>query len=315
MIEHFLSAFALFCSVIKSDRLYSTISSLLKRFPVRSSDDVVCYTPNSFVNYFGKNIINIVSLHDLQHEIIPNNFDYLTRLYRWSRYRATLRNAKIVQISSVTMQEEIQKLTSLSAMKFKYIPEFAGEHFVSKIIHLRRYRDDNNEKFITVFYPAQLWPHKGHLDLLKDLNEVAVNLNISIDVNFCGQIFNQDIHKKITNFRSSKLNILHHGLVSDQTLLGLYSSANVVIVPSYYESSSLPLIEACMSKIPVIARDIPVFRELSLSLPISLYETNKDLQAYFNKIPTSETKLGNEGAKFLLENVARIYTSVFKQIK
>ena len=314
-IEYFLSFFAIFCSMIKSDKFYATISSLLKPFPIRNCENIVCYTPNSVINYYNNNIINIVSIHDLQHEIIPKNFDYLTRLYRWSRYRATLRYANIVQVSSITMQEEIQKLTNLKTIKFKHIPEFVDENFVNQIIRSRSCRDDNSEDKITVFYPAQLWPHKGHLDILKDLDEVSKNLNIPIDVNFCGQIFDRDIHKEITNFTSSKLNITHHGLVPDKKLLDLYSLANIVIIPSYYESSSLPLIEACMSKIPVIARDIPVFRELSLNLQISLYKTNKDLEICFNKISTLKTKISNKNDKFLLENVAKIYTSGFKDLK
>lgn len=48
----------------------------------------------------------------------------------------------------------------------------------------------------------------------------------------------------------------------DDTLVGLYRSANVVLQPSRAEGFGLPLAEAVALQVPILARDIPVFREI-----------------------------------------------------
>jgi len=55
---------------------------------------------------------------------------------------------------------------------------------------------------------------------------------------------------------------LFHGQVNRYTLLKTMKQASTVVVPSLYESFGLAVLEAMGAKTPVIASDIPVFREL-----------------------------------------------------
>lgn len=50
--------------------------------------------------------------------------------------------------------------------------------------------------------------------------------------------------------------------VSDEMLSALYHAASAVIMPSEAEGFGLPLIEAARQNVPVIARDLPIFREV-----------------------------------------------------
>lgn len=51
--------------------------------------------------------------------------------------------------------------------------------------------------------------------------------------------------------------------VSDEYLEAIYAASTCLIAASYGEGFGLPLIEAAQHKLPVIARDIPVFREVA----------------------------------------------------
>jgi glycosyltransferase involved in cell wall biosynthesis len=51
--------------------------------------------------------------------------------------------------------------------------------------------------------------------------------------------------------------------VSDEYLEHLYNHSDCLIAASYGEGFGLPLIEAAQYKLPIIARDLPVFREVA----------------------------------------------------
>lgn len=54
----------------------------------------------------------------------------------------------------------------------------------------------------------------------------------------------------------------HLGYVAERDLLDLYATAAAVAIPTRLEGFGLPLIEAMASGVPVVASDIPVFREI-----------------------------------------------------
>ena len=55
--------------------------------------------------------------------------------------------------------------------------------------------------------------------------------------------------------------VLWFGHVDDEQLRGLYAGASAYLYPSLVEGVGLPLLEAMACGTPVVASDIPVFRE------------------------------------------------------
>jgi len=53
-----------------------------------------------------------------------------------------------------------------------------------------------------------------------------------------------------------------HSDVDDVQLLKLYNSADCLIFASHNEGFGLPLVEAAQLGLPIIARDVPVYREI-----------------------------------------------------
>jgi len=51
--------------------------------------------------------------------------------------------------------------------------------------------------------------------------------------------------------------------ISDEYLELVYNSSSALLAASEYEGFGLPLIEAAQHKLPIVARDIPVFREVA----------------------------------------------------
>ena len=57
--------------------------------------------------------------------------------------------------------------------------------------------------------------------------------------------------------------LLHLGYVSADELAALYRSAELVVLPSFYEGFGLPAVEALRAGAPLVASDLPVLREVA----------------------------------------------------
>lgn len=58
-------------------------------------------------------------------------------------------------------------------------------------------------------------------------------------------------------------NVEFTGFVSDEQLSDLYQNASAYIFPSFYEGFGLPLLEAMSFNLPILASNIPVFKEIA----------------------------------------------------
>src|SRR4029077_1968532 len=85
--------------------------------------------------------------------------------------------------------------------------------------------------------------------------------------------FKDDGRHNITGYAS--------GHLTDAQMQGLLNGAKVVVFPSHYEGFGIPVIESLAYSKPVLARSIPVMRELRERLPARenpiLYSSTKDL--------------------------------------
>ena len=68
---------------------------------------------------------------------------------------------------------------------------------------------------------------------------------------------------RITRHREAGRRLLHLGQVSDELLLALYRQATGVVLAAANEGYGLPIIEAARHGVPLLLRDIPVFREIA----------------------------------------------------
>ena len=116
-------------------------------------------------------------------------------------------------------------------------------------------------------------PRKGYLQVLRAFEElwssdIDINLIIVGREGWGGipECFQRDIPETISFLRnSSQRNRRLFWLknISDEYLELVYSKSTCLIAASYGEGFGLPLIEAAKHGLPIIARDIPVFREVA----------------------------------------------------
>jgi len=109
-----------------------------------------------------------------------------------------------------------------------------------------------------------LEPRKGHaetLDAFERLWAQDVDVNLVI-VGKKGWLV-EELAKRIYTSREYGKRLFWLESVSDEYLESIYAASACLIAASYAEGFGLPLIEAARHCLPVIARDIPVFREVA----------------------------------------------------
>jgi glycosyltransferase involved in cell wall biosynthesis len=117
---------------------------------------------------------------------------------------------------------------------------------------------------VTFLIVGTLEPRKGHLQTLDAFEHLImedVDINLVI-VGKQGWMVDALIEKLRTSPELNKRLFWLDG-ISDEYLEKVYASSTCLIAASYGEGFGLPLIEAAQHKLPIIARDIPVFHEVA----------------------------------------------------
>jgi glycosyltransferase involved in cell wall biosynthesis len=106
-------------------------------------------------------------------------------------------------------------------------------------------------------------PRKGHADILQAFDEMeSRNENISLHIVGRQGWMVEGLINQISNHPSLNKTLFWHSNCSDSKLHALYAESEVTLVPSLGEGFGLPILEAANFGSKVLARDIPVFREL-----------------------------------------------------
>ena len=117
--------------------------------------------------------------------------------------------------------------------------------------------------------PSFLWvstiePRKGQ-DLLLDAFEELWKAGHEFNLLFVGQQGWKvdELAQRINNHAESNKRLFWLQGISDEFLEKVYACCTCLIAASLNEGFGLPLIEAARHKLPILARDIPVFREVA----------------------------------------------------
>jgi glycosyltransferase involved in cell wall biosynthesis len=208
-------------------------------------------------------IPNIVTVWDLQHRLQP----YFPELGAWKFheefYLEILGRSSYVITGTMAGKSEVQQFYNVPDERIKVIP------FATPFFALNSAPKEKTELFKKfnlpfkaildgyLFYPAQFWPHKNHVNLLLAIKYLRDELNVFFPLVLTGsdQGNLEYVRKCVANLNlSSQVHFL--GFVSQTDLASLYHHAFALTFVSLYGPDNLPPLEAFALGCPVIASNV-----------------------------------------------------------
>lgn len=211
-------------------------------------------------NHLTLDIPNITIVWDLQHRLQPF-FPEVSQGGEWShrerKYTQLLQRAAVVICGTLAGQREVKQFYGVPAERLRMLPHptpgFALSGGAGSSAPLPF---PETEPFL--FYPAQFWPHKNHVGLLRALHVLREDHQVKLHAVFTGSDKgNLDHVQQAVRHLALESQVHFLGFVSREQLIWLYRKALCLVYPSYFGPENLPPLEAFALGCPVIAAAVP----------------------------------------------------------
>ncbi len=235
--------------------------------------------------------------------------------------RYSLRKDTLLVAQTETMKNAIIQQFKWDKSKIKVIRPSLEEIKVEKVNKI----NFNDNKF-HIFYPASTVLYKNHeiiIRALKYLKEKDRNIYNNLLVHFTFKPEGARNLELVNLINTLDVNdaIKLEGQLPYEKVLSFYKSCDLVVFPSFVESFPLPLLEAALFGLPILASDLPFSREVLKDYSGGKFldytnsqvwaETIKEFYKKRIKFPSYCEKISNDWSEFfnLVENLV---TSKYK---
>jgi glycosyltransferase involved in cell wall biosynthesis len=209
----------------------------------------------------------VLNLHDLQHLHLPQNFrdsDIEARNYLYGLSAAL---ADSIVVSSEFVRRDLIERMKVLPSKVFTVPVTWNPLLEDAVQAFGAHEARQHYRLPDAFalYPAQFWPHKNHARLVEAL-AIARGRRAAADFKlvFTG-------YRGFPGWQDTAQAIARHDLgphvlcldhVPFEHLAGLYQASAFCVMPSMFEASSYPVIEAQVLGVPAMCSNVTSLPEL-----------------------------------------------------
>jgi glycosyltransferase involved in cell wall biosynthesis len=201
----------------------------------------------------------IYTLWDLAHRIYPYFPEVSYEGWNWDNreelYNVTLHKSVYIFTGTEAGKKELLQLYNIPEGKIKVIP-FPSPSLNNKIqcgdIDSILERENISNPYL--LYPAQFWPHKNHIALLRAAAILKDTYDLHFNIVFTGSDKGNRryIEDKVEELRLAD-NVFFLGFVPVNDLICLYQNAFALVFPTFFGPDNIPPLEAFALSCPVIA--------------------------------------------------------------
>jgi glycosyltransferase involved in cell wall biosynthesis len=212
------------------------------------------HSPVQIFTAFDFQVPAILNLHDMQHKYFPENFSSGDLEARDYYYKLSADAADKIIVSSEYVAHDVHTFLEVEKEKIQVIAVAWNKDFHDALLEPTKPANCPENQFF--FYPAQFWPHKNHKLLVELFAKNRKYFNsLKLNLVFTGGLDTKKIEEMNKLIRSFKLEGVVHilGYASNQELAWLYQNSLATVIPTLFEASSYPIIEAQLAGSFVIA--------------------------------------------------------------
>ena len=226
-----------------------------------------------FKDLSNRGIKTVIILYDLLPIIIPNFFPSDLSLLFNEWLKSVIYFDEILCISRSVYDDLMEWFAkqsidiasqNLSAKWFHLGADFSIRQSKQINIRERSLFLDKIKNKVSFLMVGTIEPRKGHQQALEAF-EILWNKGHDIQLVIVGKYGwgSEEVIKNIKNKLKTERKIYYFEQVNDSNLALIYESSSCLLQLSKAEGFGLPLIEAAYYEIPLLLRDIPVFREIA----------------------------------------------------
>lgn len=277
-------------------RLYSPFplqvlySSFMFPFYLWLKNIDVYHNPYMFGPLFkiGKTKI-IITVHDLFHRTVPQKMNkYISKVFRYLSEPAIKKSDCIIVISTQTKTDVIKYLEIDKSRIHLVHQALRHKNKSYNVNNIKNLPSLNNKYILTV---GAVLPSKGLDDLLRAFKLFISNNPTTkytlISVGRCPDNYIDELKELAVNLQISPDYVHFLGYVNDDELNFLYSKADFVVIPSYYEGFGVPVLEAMQYNKPVICRNAASLIEVAGDAGL-LFNNVQELVQLMNELSKNE---------------------------
>lgn len=206
----------------------------------------------------------IFTLHDLQEKYYPQNFSLMQRLWRHITNRLLIKKAAAIICESNYVKRDIVEFFAAREDKIFVVPappaisQQESEYSLAQLAEIRKKYSLPMEY---LFYPAQFWPHKNHHRLVQAFSQLQRKFP-----DCCLVLTGKKREEYSKVFRlirelGIESKVVHIEHVEQADLAAIYQLASVVVIPTLFESISIPAYEAFTFGTPVCISNVVALPE------------------------------------------------------
>ena len=202
----------------------------------------------------------VVTIHDLQPLLLPDNFNAIKRWYLGWRIPATARQSKLViTITEYTKRTIVERL-GIPAEHVVLVPPGYTVSMAEEPEHDPIATYGLGSPFFV--YPAITYPHKNHLVLVRALAKVVTQHPDALLVLTSNEAQMEGAIGEEIDRLGLADNVRRLGRIPRGDIDWIVRHATAVVFPSRYEGFGLPVLEAMGNGCPVIAADATALPEV-----------------------------------------------------